>query len=75
MAGWNSSWTSGLLPNACLWTILETFKEKESWSSLLFKQHTLAVGRGSTGAFMIPEIFLYRRTGKADDFRFFSQIN
>jgi hypothetical protein len=51
-AGWNSSWTSSLLPNSCLWTILEAFVDKECWSSILFKQSALAAGNGATGLFM-----------------------
>jgi hypothetical protein len=48
-AGWNSSWTSLLLPNSCLWTILKAFVDKECWSKILFKQNALASGNRATG--------------------------
>jgi hypothetical protein len=52
-AGFNSSWTSSLLPNACLWAIMEAFVDKECWSIIIYKQNALVSGNGATGKLFV----------------------
>jgi hypothetical protein len=66
-AGFNSSWTSSLLPNSCLWTIMEAFVDKECLSTIIYKQNALVSGNGATG-----KLFVYSIYRDQPDTRFFA---